>query len=201
MKQSNRHPMTAPVTLPAVLVERLSIYPRAAFILPYARYATLQASDLLWVREAHEISGGKDRKGELSIRFGRNRHWDRILWSAEFARPSAGRRKADIMPVQCSRITLQIEGVETVPLRSLTDEQALRAGASMDPDGGFRSAQADTDVFLPFTHGWQAAEHLWQETFGRGCDEANPDVQFVLARPIFRNISRMVSGIGSGGVR
>lgn len=198
MMRVQKMPMTAPVSLPPIIVHRLSIVPRFALILPYRRFAMLQRDDFLWVREIYEVLPRSSSSAYVRLRYGRAQKWSEIAWPRAIVRPSPGRHAADTMDVKLSRYSLQVESVQTMRLHSVSDDDALDAGARRE-GSGFVSALAETDMFLPFDTARGAAVHLWQGTFGAGCGEENPEVQLVRVRPWCKPVTRLVSGLGSGG--
>lgn len=192
-------PMTYPVTLHPVSVGGLASGRVRAGVFPL-QTGNLHPGDLLWVREGFVVETRQPFVGKLRIRYARDRNVYSVAWPRALARPVPGHRRAEGMPAECSRFTLEVHSVETIRLLSVSDDDAISCGAGAGPDG-FTSPVAELECFMPFKRAADALGHAWDEVHGHGEAQNNPEVLLVRFRALSRCICRIVPGMGSGGAR
>ena len=170
-----------------------------ALVLPMGKAEHLQVNDCLWVKESMAVPVKQPAAGALRFSYGGDGQTVEVRWPAAIARPAPGFRPAEAMPVQASRLTLQVIAQRVTRLLDVQDDEAALAGVTSDEDG-YRNALLADRGGRAFATASEALVATWVYQHGAEGD-SNPEVVVVLFRAVHRNIGRLVVGLGSGGAR
>lgn len=197
-----------PVVIDPALIRRIIAGRVRALILPLGKAQHLLTDDCLWVRESMAIPAKQPSPRYLRFSYGGDGAAVDLRWPVGIARPSAGFRPAEAMPVQASRLTLQVTAQRVTRLAAVSSDEAIAAGVEI-VTGGFINGMVHEAAARVWEApaGALAAMWLWQHPDYLGDPQdvssaaANPEVVVVEFRAIHRNVADLVAGIGSGGVR
>jgi len=176
---------TKPVNLPHAMVQNLSSGRIRALALPLGQYEHMKRGDLLWVREGVTVADRQRRKDELVLSYAGDARRYHIAWPALLAKPGAGYRPADAMPVQTSRFTLVVDQVERLRLANVTEDDAVAAGAQPDGDG---YSALGYPFMKPCTSAVDALAFLYGQLHPGG--GRNPEVVLIRFHAVAKNIAR-----------
>lgn len=180
---------TMPVNLGPFMAAEIATSRCRTLIQPIKRYRAVSAGDALWVREAITILDRQPRRDEIALTYAGSARKQRMPWPAAFARPGAGHRPADAMPIHVSRYTLMVDQVEHFRLAQVSEETALGAGLRLEGEGygvhGF-------DFLKPFEDHVEALGFMHDALIEKRA-EPNPDVAVIHFRAVARNIAQVMT--------
>lgn len=155
-------------------------------VLPLAPFRSLAPGDLLWVREGVSVLDTQREPEMLTFCYAGEARRYSVPWPAAIAKPGAGFRPAEAMPVQCSRFSLLLESVDHPRLAQVEDDDALCAGVTLDGPGfgalGF-------PFMMPFATPLEALQFLFAQH--HGVASPNPEVALLRFAAISRNVAAL----------
>lgn len=180
-----------PVVIPTYLIPSLMSGRLRALVRPVDTIGAVRPGYGLWVREAITVAERQRRRDMLDLTYAGESRRASVAWMPAVSKPGPGRREADGMPVQASRLTLLVERVDYMRLAQVDEDAAVAAGVEPEFE---RYSALGFPFMRPFeTHSEALGFILDQQ---RLLEENNPEVAVIHFKAVARNIGLLVRYAG-----